>query len=118
MIRILCCEHFLQKLEQTNISFVKKQDFFCSCEEHLDTFVIQCTFHKMFFERFDHWPGNYKCYAVAAKETCTACLSKMFILNHLVYKVCIPTLSFNILPKMTNLEAYLEKFSSEAFFLF
>ena len=42
----------------------------------------------------------------------------MVILNHIVYKVCIPTLPFGTLAKMKNLDTNLKEFSSEAFFYF
>ena len=99
MIKILCCEHFITKLDGANINFVKKKDFFCDCDEHFDTFVVQCTYHKMFFKRFGEWPAKCKCNKITATETCVPYLWKMFILNYVVYKVCIPTLLFHILKK-------------------
>ena len=96
MIKILCCEHFLANLEQANINFVKTQHLFCGCDDQSGKFVIQCTYHKMFFKRFDEWPSDCEC---EATETCTPCLSKMFILNHIVYKVCIRIPPFRIWEK-------------------
>ena len=101
-----------------NIPFVKKKHFFCDCEHHLHTFVVKCSQHEMFFKRFDVNPGECKCKDSQAFDICGGCITKMFILNHIVYKVCIATPSFRVLAKIKNFEEYLKECPSEAFSYF
>ena len=42
----------------------------------------------------------------------------MFVLNNVVYKVCLSAPSFDVLNRMLRLEDYLKKIDSESFFFF
>ena len=98
-------------------SICGKKHFLCDCENHFGTFEIKCSHHEMFFERFDDKPGKCKCEESKPSKICIRCITKMFILNHIVYKVCVATPPFQILAKMKILDDYLKEFPSEAFFL-
>ena len=118
MIKVLCCEHFISKLEERNIPLKKKKHFNYGCEHHLDTFVIKYLQHEMFYERFDVEAGKCYCKELGPFELCSRCISKMYILNYIVEKVCVATPPFHILKKMKTLEDYLNEFPTVAFFYF
>ena len=73
---------------------------------------------QFFFERFQEFPGKCKCEKEKGKSTCTSYLTKMFVLNNIIYKACLSAPSFDVLNRMLRLEDYVKKIDSESFFFF
>ena len=86
MIKILCCEYMVQKLISEGRFFKFSLDFKFDCEFDEKFAVLRCSQQEFFFRTSVNIKKNCTC---TKQFTCGFCLSRLFMLNHTVYKVCI-----------------------------
>ena len=86
MIKILCCEHAVQKLINEGRFFKFSLEFNCDCDFHKQMNVLKCLQNDFFVKTNVKLKEECTC---KDQLTCGFPLSRLFMLNHMVYKVCI-----------------------------
>ena len=66
---------------------------------HDGIFVIKCSQHQLFKERFNDFPTYCCCHKLGPFELCGNCRSRCYVLNYCVSEICCATPPDNIMKK-------------------
>ena len=115
MIKIICCDHFLNMLIEKKSFFKFSRSFHGDCKSHTKTIVVKCSHKKFFVDGPENFDENCSC---DYKKYCGSCITKLFMLNHMVCKVCVVPWPSTNSSKALALDEYLEGFKTKpTFFL-
>ena len=100
IIKVLCCDHMIKNLVDEGRFFKFSRDFNCDCESHEKTVVLRCSKQEFFVKDPNNSGRNCSC---TRESTCGKCLCRLFMLNHMVYKVCLKSYDkVKKLPSISN----------------
>ena len=77
LIKILCCDHTIQQLIKDGTFFKFSHDFNCDFK------------NDIFFIEKSNMASSTICDRCQKELECPKCFHDLFMLNHVVYKICI-----------------------------